>query len=361
MAKKSLGYVELEWRCPNCDTKNPGFQKTCQSCGMPQPDNVEFVQPGQEKLITDKAKIEEIKAGPDIHCYYCGARNPADAKTCSQCGADLSEGARRKAGQILGAHQSGPAPQIECPACGTPNEANAPKCVQCGASLVVPSKPAQPATQLAPAKATGKWPLIAGIAAVLLLCGCLAAFFIMSSQTEDMTGTVSNVTWSRSIEIEGLVPVTREAWRDEVPAGMVVGVCTQRVRGVQDEPAANAREVCGTPYTVDTGTGAGEVVQDCQYEILEDFCEYTDHEWRVIDTEELEGNDFSPRWPALSLTGDQREGERAETYKITFDTENGQYTFTTRDPALFTQTQVGSRWILEVNSFNAVTNIRPLN
>ena len=54
MTKKSLGYVELEWICPNCDTKNPGPQKTCLSCGMPQPDDVKFEQRAQETLIEDE-------------------------------------------------------------------------------------------------------------------------------------------------------------------------------------------------------------------------------------------------------------------------------------------------------------------
>jgi hypothetical protein len=263
----------------------------------------------------------------------------------------------------LGAQRTGPAPKINCPACGTPNEANAPKCVQCGASLAVPApEPIQPAqARPALAKPTSKLPIIIGVALALLVCGCFAAFLILSGQTEDVTGTVSRASWSRSITIEGLVPVAREAWRDQVPAESAVGTCTQRVRSVQDQPAANAREVCGTPYVVDTGTGAGEIVQECQYEILEDFCEYTAYEWQEIDTETLEGTDLSPQWPALSLTTDEREGERAENYTITFNTENGQYSYTTGDQALFQQAQVGSRWTLEINTFNAVTGIKPLN
>ena len=135
MVKKSLGYVRTEWTCPNCQTRNPGPQKTCASCGMPQPDDVKFEQTAQEEIITNEAEIEKAKAGPDIHCYYCGSRNPAGAATCSQCGADLTEGTARKSGDILGGHRQGPAPKITCSACGAENEANASKCGQCGALL----------------------------------------------------------------------------------------------------------------------------------------------------------------------------------------------------------------------------------
>ena len=363
MARKSLGYVELEWHCPSCSTRNPGMQKTCSNCGMPQPEDVEFVQPGQEKIITEEAKVEQIEAGPDIHCYYCGARNPANAPTCSQCGADLSEGARRKSGQVLGAHRDKPAKQVECQACDTLNDADAAQCSQCGASLV--ASPPEP-VQSTPAKAAparkGGGLLKIGIGALLLvvIAACVI-FFVLYNRTEDLTGTVEALNWSRSIAIEGLVPVAYEDWQDEIPGEGIVGICTQKVRRTQDEPAPNSKEVCGTPYTLDTGTGAGQVVQDCKYEILDSYCEYTLDEWREVDETTQSGNDASPRWPDLSLRVDQREGERSESYKIVFSTENGQLTYTTRDQDLFDQAQIGSRWVLKVNTFNTVTDIELLN
>ena len=38
MTTKSKGFIKMEWTCPNCNTRNPGPVKTCQSCGAPQPD-----------------------------------------------------------------------------------------------------------------------------------------------------------------------------------------------------------------------------------------------------------------------------------------------------------------------------------
>ncbi len=91
MAKKSLGYAKLQWTCPNCKTINPGPEKLCLSCGSPQPENVEFEDSMSRELIKDENEIKSAKAGPDIHCPFCGTRNPSTQKICSRCGADLRD------------------------------------------------------------------------------------------------------------------------------------------------------------------------------------------------------------------------------------------------------------------------------
>ncbi len=118
MAQKTEGYIDLEWTCPNCQSNNPGPQKTCQSCGSPQPTDVKFHLPGEAKLKTDEATAEMAAAGSDIHCPYCGARNPGNAAVCAQCGGDLAGGTRRQAGQVVGAFSSTPGPQVTCSNCG---------------------------------------------------------------------------------------------------------------------------------------------------------------------------------------------------------------------------------------------------
>ena len=123
MTKKSLGYVELEWTCPNCGAKNLGMAKLCRGCGAAQPAHIEFEQAAEEKLIEDEAKLAQAAAGPDVHCAYCGARNPAGSATCQRCGGDLTGAGARGTGQVLGAHRAGPAAPVRCPACGNENPA----------------------------------------------------------------------------------------------------------------------------------------------------------------------------------------------------------------------------------------------
>ena len=363
MAKKSLGYVELEWTCPNCSTKNPGSQKTCLSCGMPQPNDIQFEQPAQEKIIEDEQKLAEAKAGPDVHCYYCGSRNAATATACTQCGADLSVGAKRSSGRVMGAHRDKPAAPVACPSCGAENDASAPKCVQCGSSLVdtTPQPESKPAPVPAKAKSKGMGLLgkIGLVALVLAFCAAGIVFVVLYNRTEDLNGTVENVSWHREIVIEQLVPVSYEAWHDEIPNEAEIGDCSAKVRRTQDQPTENSREVCGTPYTVDSGSGYGEVVQDCKYEVYEDFCEYTVEEWREANTQRLSGNDFSPNWPALSLATNQREGQRSETFTCHFKTEDGNYSYSTGNFNMYKACKIGSQWVLQVNTFNMVTDVEP--
>src|SRR6185369_5970429 len=68
----------------------------CENCGSPQPENVQFELPSEQKLVTDEAALKAAQEGPDIHCPFCGTRNPASAKTCSQCGGDLTGGKARE-------------------------------------------------------------------------------------------------------------------------------------------------------------------------------------------------------------------------------------------------------------------------
>ena len=215
MARKKIGHVELRWTCPKCGVINMGSVRTCQSCGAPQPEDVKFELPERQELITDESVAAKAEAGADIHCPYCGTRNPANATTCSQCGGDISEGARRQAGQVLGAFQTGPVKQVTCPRCGSLNPDTATTCHQCGGSLKqegvkdmeeVVSPPVQ-----APGRKLPSWMIVGLIAFTVIVCGALIFFAVLSGRSEEITATVQGVKWERSIPIEGLVPVEYQA------------------------------------------------------------------------------------------------------------------------------------------------------
>ena len=357
MARKKLGHVELQWTCPNCGGINPGPEKSCLSCGAPQPEDVQFEQASAQELITDKEKIAKAEAGADIHCPYCGTRNTAGVPTCSQCGGDLSEGALRKTGRVVGAYKAGAIEQVPCPHCGAQNPETAHNCQQCGGSMNTQAaqKIAPPA---APTPKSRRWLTIGIIAFVVIACGLLALFLIFATRTEESTATVQSVQWERSVSIEELGPVTDQAWFDQIPAEAELGACRDELRVVRSEPAAGAVEVCGTPYTVDSGSGFGEVVQDCEYHLYDDYCDYTVIEWGVVDTVMLSGGDYNPHWPDPVLGEEQRLAEqRSEEYAIVFAADDQIYTFTTSDFDLFQQAQPGSTWTLHINAFGGVQSI----
>jgi len=354
MAEKELGFVELEWTCPSCNTRNPCSLQKCQQCGTPMPADVQFEQAAEEVIITDKDKIAAAQAGPDIYCAYCGTRNVATAKMCKQCAAPLAEGAAREVAGVIGGLRDKPAQPQRCPSCGTENKATLLKCTNCGAPLgqAVPA-----ATTPLPAPASrpgglGILPLIL-LAAVILL----GVFFVMGRRSSDLVGQVADYGWRRTIAIQALAPVTREGWLEQLPAGVDVVRCEKRVYQVVDQPVAGAREICGTPYVVDTGTGYGQVKQNCQYQVFADYCQYRTLAWVVAPPLILEGRDLNPRWPVATLTENQRAGGQSEEYFIVFRADDREYTYTTRNVDEYLQLAQGSQWHLTINGFGQITAI----
>lgn len=328
MAKKSLGYMELEWTCPNCDTKNPGMQKTCISCGSPQPENVQFGLGEQQELIKDTSKVAQVQKGADFHCPYCGTRNPVDATSCSQCGGDLTGGAQRVSGRVI---------------------AGAPNTPQAGVPVGINSPQTAKPSKFRP------WMLLPVAACVI---GACILFGFLVFRTEKSTGIVQNVNWEHVVFIQELRNVTREDWEDQVPSNADVISCDLKYRTRQDSPAANATEVCSTQL-VDQGNGAAEVVEDCYYEVYENSCSYTAQEWQQVDQALAQGNDLNPYWPDANLALGQREGDHKATYTVQFQTDKGLKEYTTDNEDLFRQFQPGSTWTLEINTLGAVVSVQP--
>jgi ribosomal protein L40E len=352
MTQKTIGYVELEWTCKRCGTRNPGTSKNCQSCGAPMEASEEFELPSEQKLVTDQAQIEQAIKGPDMHCPYCGARNPATSETCSQCGASLKEAGQRQAGQIMGAYREGKGPDIACPSCLSPNPSDAAFCIQCGANLV---KAAQTSTSSnKPGGSARRRFIPLGVVILALICVAGFAILYLGSRTQAMTGQVLSTHWERQVTIQALEAVQHEDWKDQLPAEAVVDTCTQRYRLTQSEPAPGSEEVCGTPFTVDTGSGMGKVVQDCEYKIYDDWCNYTQQEWNTVDEAVASGDNLAPQWPAFYLHAGQREGERQENYVVLFDVNGKNYRYTTNDPQEFLAFSPGSQWTLKINALGGV-------
>lgn len=361
MSQESLGYVKLEWTCPNCGGRNPGPEKTCLSCGAPQPEDVQFEAAAKQELITDENEIEKAKAGPDIHCGFCGARNPAGTTECSQCGADLVHGTKREAGQVVGAFTTGPVKPVSCPNCGMDNPETALKCVSCGASMKrtpAPKAPAVKPTVEPGARKGSPLGMIAVFAVIGLILVCVIAGIVLLTQpAKAQSAYVDNVNWVTVVFIQAIQPASYQNWRADIPEEAEVGSCTQKVHHVQNEPAPNANKVCGTPYQVDKGSGFAEVVQDCQYEVLEEWCDYTVMEWQNVDQARLEGSDLSPQWAEPSLSSDQRLGEQEVTYSVIFRTSDEMYTYTTDSLEQFRQFQIGSEWILNLNALGGIVSV----
>lgn len=363
MARKVKGYVELYWTCPSCSNENAGSHAYCMSCGSPQPRNVDFHQGRVSQLLTDAEKIRRAKAGADIHCGFCGTRNPADARFCSRCQANLAEGAKRGSGKVLGAFSpsaSGAVAPLACPHCGAMNAGTRRTCGSCGGSLAPAAKTgAKAAAKPQPAgRPLGASVFVIGGVVLLALCAIVYFLFLRTSQVE---ATVVAAEWQRSVVVEQFGSVELEGWLDEVPGDATGLSCREEVRTTQSQPPSNAnyREVCGTEYVVDTGSGSGEVVQDCVYEVYADYCSYTVQAWEPYDTVALQGQGLNPAWPDPALSSSQRLGEGEESYTCIFQASGDTYRYETSSFSEFQRCVTGSQWLLEINALGGVTSIAP--
>lgn len=354
MPQETIGYTELEWTCQYCGTRNPGMQKVCSGCGAAMSKDQKFEAPAQQTLITDKEKLEQAKAGPDVSCPFCGTRNVAGAKVCKNCGGDLTGAEARAKGDVIGAFTTAPAPDVKCSFCGTPNPAGATRCKNCGGAL---GKAPVPPAQTARPAPSNVGPFV--IAVIVLACLAGVGFIALAGRTNDQAATVQAVRWERSIAVLEQRPVQKEDWRNRVPfEGRLMG-CEERVRAVQDEETSRSRKVCGTPYTIDEGTGAGRVVQDCRFEVLDDWCRYVINEWQAVDAIVASGEDLNPQWPDATVRAGQRAGNTTEKYRVTFLSNDKRYTYWPDSEQEFRRFTPGSRWTLKINTFGDVTAAEP--
>ena len=355
--KRTLGYVQNEWVCPNCSTRNKGGIKTCENCGAPQPENVQFELPSEQNLVKDEKEIQAAQAGADIHCGFCGTRNPATAETCSQCGGDLKEGKAREAGRVM----QKPAAQpkiVKCDNCGIENSSSNAVCSNCGSPL--------PKLAAAPAVLTGQKP-IGGISPaapltakkssrnILLVVGavlaCLAVICIgvlaIFAPTSSVQATVTDVRWQTNVPVQEIRSVNYSNERGNPPSGAYDVSCYD-----------DSREVC-EQRTVDRGNGYSEVVEECHTE-TDTYCSYTVDEWRTIQTYSLEGNDLRPIYDDPNLRSDQRIGNESETLTVFFTTEDGaQEMYTAESITEFQQFTRGSTWTLNMNLAGSVVSVEP--
>jgi len=325
--------------------------KTCESCGAPQPENVKFELPPEQKFVTEEEKVKAAQAGADIHCGFCGTRNPATAATCSQCGADLKEGKVREAGQVMTAPP--PPPKIiKCPNCGTENPGSNSTCSNCGAALpkvqaAAPQAAPQPLSGTIKAAAPQKtnWLLIGGILALFAIC-CAAGMFLLLFPSQSVQATVTDVHWQTVVPVQEIRPVDYTDKRGDPPSDAYNVSC-------HDE----SREVC-EQKTIDKGNGFSEVVEECHTE-SETYCSYTVDEWTTIQTYTLEGNDLQPVYDTPSLTSNQRLGNTSEEFTVTFSTDDGIKTYSPDTLSEFQQFTIGSTWTLKLNALGGIVSVEP--
>ncbi len=248
---------------------------------------------------------------------------------------------------------------IKCHVCGAANAGTAQQCAKCGAPLKRRSdatRAGAPSPLPAPHHGgVALWWLWALGAVILIAIG---VFAWMAFRSESYTAVVEAARWERTVEVLAFQPVEERAWKDELPAEAEVLECRDELVRTSDEPVDGAREVCGTPYAVDTGTGYANVMQDCEYQVFAPKCSYQTMQWVLFDTAVTSGEGFSPIWPQPAPEPDRKLGERSERYMCDILVDNKQYSFAL-EPENYALCLPQSRWRVQVNGLGSVVEATP--
>lgn len=273
---ESKGFYEMLWDCAYCDTKGllGKSQRHCPNCGAKQdPDKRYFPEPGKEQRV-------------DGHRF---------------------EGADRT-----------------CPACSAPQSAKATHCTHCGASLDGAAEVKGVVTPVAPKPKRKLWPIVAIIAAIVLVIVLVWYFFLRTKETQL---TVTAHRWERAIAVEEFGDRQESAWQNEVPHDARMVTCHRAERSSRQ---VEDGETCRTER-VDRKDGTFEEVEKCRKKyrsepIYDERCDFTVRRWNQVDAVRVAGNGIAPAWPsqgvppqqAMETLGARRAGKRTETLILEF-------------------------------------------
>jgi hypothetical protein len=314
---------EGRWDCPTCGTVGQlGRDLGCSQCGTRRPEGIRFYLPDDAPELTDPSLLSRARAGADWVCEHCAA---------SACAVDEA-----------------------CPGCGAPRGSSPAQRVTDYDLAAVPRSGAEPERRAMAAAALpatsprrgGSWLKRGAVAMLVLLGWC---FF----RSKEVTATVAEKAWERSLEVEAYRTVRESDW--SVPTGgrtvrsyravqshrQELDHYETRTRTVTDRVQVGTRSyVCGQR---DLGNGNFEdrTCTEPEYESRSRTESYQEPIYRqvpiyatkydfdierwVTDTVLVsrgEADDATdadaPAWPQPRMTGQRREGERKETYTLVF-------------------------------------------
>ena len=323
MEKLVMGY----WDCPVCGKKEiRGDVVSCPSCGRARGD-VQFYLKGytegthlseEENAALDVETIDEEKAAetsrnPDWYCSFCNSLNSDKSEVCTTCGASRADSESNYFDELKKRKEK---------------------------------EAAEIAAQPRPATPRKKRPVWL-IPVILLAVGLLV--FLLWPKT--VKGSVSAVSWTRTVEIEQYRSFSESGW--DLPEGAESVTTRQeprtryRTEMVPTEVQKSERVQTGTrtEYSYeDLGNGRFREVAhqipeyetryytvtemravSVPYTVIETKYYYTIWRWTHAPDRDFtaSGNDQNPYWPEVTLGENEREGSRIEEYRFTFTDEDG--------------------------------------
>ncbi|MBN1565488.1 MAG: zinc ribbon domain-containing protein [Anaerolineae bacterium] len=315
--RKEAGTYQMLWDCKFCGTeKLLGItHRHCPNCGAAQ-DPTQRYFPAEEDMV---ALEDHQYVGADKICPACQQPNSAASTYCTECGADLATG---EAAPTFGARDLGT---------GIADSDTRRDVVQDNFNAEMARIGVTKADDHPVFLGLRKQQLVIGgvIAAVIVIIG--AIIFAVTYRSEK-SGTISALTWERTIDIEEFQQIRGEDWDESVPGDAYNEDCREKQRGTKQIEDGPPHEEC---KDVDQGDGSFKrecrMVQDYRSATeVDDWCTYTVDRWlktREVTASGTTKNDPPPTWPDYTLAtgtsvkrfGQERAGSQHESYRVVLD------------------------------------------
>lgn len=301
------------WDCKFCGTQKllGVTHRHCPNCGAPQ-DPTRRYFPKEEDMV---AVANPKYVGADKICPACSQPNSGDSTFCIACGADLATGkvAELQTERVIGTGIAESETRQDVTK------------AQFDAEMArVKKEKAQKPVLLGLRKK--ELILISG---VILLALCVVAVVFAVTYRKTTTGTISALTWERTIDIQDFQPRADSGWHETVPGDAYNRSCSERQRSTRRVPSGSHQEC----KDVDQGNGSFKrechTVTDYRSEpVYDQWCSYTVDRWAYKRSVKASGQGKvpPPTWPTFILsTGNGRYGGEQES------THHEKYTVTIRD------------------------------
>lgn len=363
--------IEGVWDCRYCGAKKVrGGLRDCPQCGHPRDEGVTFYIDNPQNYVYDEAKSAKARRGPDWACPACNCFNSADDTVCVGCGTPRDSEAKDyfQTQEKLHATQQ------------TTYQREEKDWRAYHPEYTPPAR--EPESTYTPPKQKRKIPwrkiLVPTISALLILA--LIVGLVSCLVPHEVSGTVTEMEWSRSVEIEEYKTVRESGW--SIPSGgrkvsqseeihhynqvldhyetktrtyteQVLDHYEEYVSGYRDLGNGHFEEITSRRpvYRTETRTETYQEPVYKQVPVYQTKYVYDIDKWIHKSYENTAGTDKAPYWSEYKCKDKERYGTRSETYSITVRNEDNKVKRYTLEFEQWNTLTVGQTVKMKANAF----------
>lgn len=363
--------IEGVWDCRYCGAKKVrGGLRECPQCGHPRDEGVTFYIDNPQNYVYDEAKAAKARRGPDWACPACNCFNSADDQICIGCGTPRDSDAKDyfQTQEVLHAAEQRTYQREERAWQAYHPEYTPPVKEPEATYMSLKQKKAIPWRKI----------LVPTLSALLILA--LIVGLVSCIVPHEVSGTVMEMEWSRSIEIEEYKTVRESGW--SIPSGgrkvsqseeihhydqvldhyetktrthteQVLDHYEEYVSGYRDLGNGHFEEITSQRPVYRTETRI-ETYQEPVYKqvpVYRTKYVYDIDKWVHKSYEKTSGTNKAPYWSEYKCQDKEREGTRSETYSITVQNTKGKSNEYTLSFAQWNTLTVGQTVHMKANAF----------